>query len=182
MASVPSSGPRRHRRALAVLTLALALGTLVVVTLRNRTGLPHTPPPNSEVRTTSTVPVRPTSTKTTRPSPTETALLTDTPPPTALNGPRVVITSLDPIAEYVDIQNIGDTPQSLDGWLLVSERGNQTCMLAGILEAGERLRIWADGGYEVGLHCRFPRNIWNNSEPDAAVLYNDKGEVVSRLE
>ncbi len=88
----------------------------------------------------------------------------------------------DPIAEYVEIQNLGDAAVSLDGWRLVSERGNQGCWLGGPLFPGERLRIWANGGHEVGLHCRFGRSIWSNTEPDAAVLYDAEGRVVSRME
>lgn len=105
------------------------------------------------------------------PLPTETA-------PVAL-GSRVVIIAVDKREEYVDIQNLGDQAQDLSGWRLVSEKGNQSCSLAGSLAPGAVLRIWAmtgDGGYSCGNGSE----IWNNSQSDPAVLYNDQGQEVSR--
>jgi len=43
-------------------------------------------------------------------------------------------------------------------------------------------RGWAlasDAG-QGGYNCGFGSNIWNNSEPDAAVLFNADGQEVSR--
>ena len=48
--------------------------------------------------------------------------------------------------------------------------------------AGEVLRVWAmsrDAG-QGGLNCQNGSEIWNNSEPDAAVLINPEGAEVSR--
>jgi competence protein ComEC len=89
---------------------------------------------------------------------------------------------VDKRAEYVDIHNYGDQPQDLTGWVLVSERGNQECPLAGILNPGATLRIWAlaEDAHQGGYNCGFDGPIWNNQERDPAVLYNARGQEVSR--
>ena len=70
----------------------------------------------------------------------------------------------------------------LSGWRLVSEKGNQACGLGGQIGPGATLRIWAmaeDAG-QGGFNCQFGSNIWNNSDPDPAVLYDPSGAEVSR--
>ncbi len=173
---------QRHLRVPALLTLGLLLAALSIALLSIRPGPASAPTP--EVSPTATASATPPSkpTATAPPLPSRTPTTTHTATAAAPSGPQVIITARDPIAEYVEIQNRGEAVIALDGWRLVSERGNQVCWLSGPLYPGERLRIWADGGYEVGLHCRFRRNIWSNTEPDAAVLYDAQGEVVSRLE
>jgi len=95
-------------------------------------------------------------------------------------GSQVVIAAVNKQSEYVDIQNLGNSVVDLAGWVLVSEKGNQSCNLAGVINAGEILRIWAANSEGGGFNCGFGTTIWNNSEPDPAVLYNAQGEVVSR--
>lgn len=83
----------------------------------------------------------------------------------------------------MDIRNIGNEAQDLNGWQLLSERGSQNCVLSGALGPGQSLRIWAmssDAG-QGGFNCGFGENIWNNSEPDAAILYDAQGNEVSRF-
>ena len=112
-------------------------------------------------------------------------------PPTAVPQPtatlptatgQLVIANVNKRDEFVDIQNIGGTEVVLDGWTLRSEKGPQDCPLRGVLGAGQSLRIWAmseDAG-QGGFNCQFGKEIWNNSEPDAAVLINPEGAEVSR--
>ena len=82
----------------------------------------------------------------------------------------------------MDIQNQGGADLDLGGWVLVSEKGNQACPLGDVIAGGQVLRIWAlsedagNGGFNRG----FGSNIWNNSDPDPAVLYDASGNVVSR--
>jgi len=97
----------------------------------------------------------------------------------ATAGVLVLITGVDKKLEYVDIQNAGNPPVNLSGWVLVSEAGNQSCKLKGILQPKEVLRIWAGTG-QVGFSCGFKRTIWLDNQPDPAVLYNAKAEEVSR--
>jgi endonuclease YncB( thermonuclease family) len=104
-------------------------------------------------------------------------------PPTPVPGEaQVVIVAKDKQAEFVDIQNIGGAPQDLSGWYLLSERGDQDCPLGGVIQPGETLRIWAESkaAGQGGYCCGFDGPIWNNSEPDAAVLFNVDGVEVSR--
>jgi hypothetical protein len=101
------------------------------------------------------------------------------PPPAA--GGAVVIIGVDKRAEFVDIKNNG-ADVNLAGWILRSEKGSQDCGLNGVIAAGQVLRIWAmseDAG-QGGFNCGFGSNIWNNSEPDAALLIDPSGAVVSR--
>jgi len=93
-----------------------------------------------------------------------------------------VITGVNKSAEYVDISNLGDLPQDLGGWVLLSERGSQACGLGGVLQPGQGLRIWAmaeDAGMG-DYNCGFGTNIWSNSKSDPAVLYDAAGNEVDR--
>jgi len=97
----------------------------------------------------------------------------------ATTGALVLIIYVDKQLEFVDIQNAGGAPADLRGWALVSETGKQSCPLRGILLSKEVLRIWAGTG-QVGISCGFKNLIWLDEVPDPAVLYNAKGEEVSR--
>jgi micrococcal nuclease len=102
--------------------------------------------------------------------------------PVAPSGPIVSITNLNKSDEFVDIRNNTGADISLDGWVLVSEKGSQSCTLGGTLGAGQTLRIWAmseDSG-NGGFNCGFGSNIWNNSEPDPAALYDAQGNLIDR--
>lgn len=114
--------------------------------------------------------------------PTATVLPTQPPPTQPPAAARVIIVTVDKRAEFVDIQNIGGQPQNLDGWRLVSEKGNQECRLAGTLQPGATLRIWARSADadKGGYNCGFGDTIWNNEDPDPAVLYDAQGQEVSR--
>ena len=112
------------------------------------------------------------------------------PPPSATapwttqvpGGGSIIIVTVNKPAEYVDIQNAGRAAQDLAGWVLVSEKGDQRCSLGGVIEPGELLRIWtlaADTARE-GYNCGFQKGIWNNFEPDPAVLYDAQGQEVAR--
>jgi micrococcal nuclease len=94
----------------------------------------------------------------------------------------VNIIDVDKRAEYVDIQNIGSQNVSIEGWTLRSDRGNQDCGLRGTLAPGEVLRIWAlaEDSDQEGYNCWFGSNIWNNSEPDPAVLFDESFNEIDR--
>ena len=103
------------------------------------------------------------------------------PPPPA----QVVIVAVNHGEEYVDLQNVGNSPQDLTGWKLLSVRDGQECTLQGVvIQPGETLRIWAllaDAG-RGGYNCGFTQNIWSNIEPDPAVLFTPDGSEASRLD
>ena len=94
----------------------------------------------------------------------------------------IQITAVNKRAEYVDISNSGSQAQDLGGWVLVSERGDQRCVIGGVLNPGETLRVWAmsDDSDEDGFNCGYGTTIWNNSESDPAVLYDATGQEVDR--
>ena len=104
-------------------------------------------------------------------------------PPTIVvpvTGGQVVIIFVNKSAEFVDIKNNSASAQDLNGWRLVSETGNQSCTLAGTIEPGAVLRIFAQASGDPGYNCGFRGNIWNNSKSDPAVLYDAQGKEVSR--
>jgi len=97
---------------------------------------------------------------------------------------NVAIVALDKRAEYVDLRNGGTEAVDLTGWRLLSEKGNQDCALGGVIGSGETLRVWAmssDAG-QGGFNCGYSDNIWSNSKPDAAVLFDADGAMVARME
>ena len=146
------------------------------------TPFPTFPPPTAfptlTPLPTGTVTITPTAAPATATSlPTNTATQ---PPPTTSRGLSIRIVDGDKQAEYVDIENLTSQTINLRGWRLVSEVGNQSCALRGMLGANRVLRIWAQQG-DPGFDCRFPINIWRDNEPDPAVLYNPQGEEVSRF-
>lgn len=91
----------------------------------------------------------------------------------------LVIIYVDKQAEFVEIKNNSNEAISLNGWVLLSERGSQSCGLAGEIQPNEILRIWAQSG-STGYSCGNSSPIWNNNEPDPAILYNPQGQEVSR--
>jgi len=94
----------------------------------------------------------------------------------------IQIIAVNKRTEYVDIQNVGSQAISIGGWTLRSEKGNQDCGLSGTLAPGEVLRIWAlaEDSDEEGFNCWYGTNIWNNSETDPAVLYDETFTEVDR--
>jgi endonuclease YncB( thermonuclease family) len=102
-----------------------------------------------------------------------------TPSPEPWAG-QVLILTVNKRDEWVEIQNVGSYDVDLAGWNLISERGHQDCPLTGILNAGDILRIWAMEAQGAGYSCGYNSPIWNNSEPDPAVLYNAQGVEMSR--
>ena len=147
-----------------------AVGTLLVAVACGSTA-----PASDSLAVEPTAVVTPTS------IPTPTA--TPTPSPTPELNPAIQIVAVDKGAEVVDIVNQGEQAQNLQGWTLLSQKGNQACPLSGVIAAGETLRVWAlsaDAG-QGGFNCAFDANIWNNGESDPAVLYDSVGREVSRF-
>lgn len=141
--------------------------------------VPSLPPPSA--LPTVTIAFTETQTPTqTIPTGTFTPLPTLTnPPPTVSGTGSVVITAVNKAMEYVDLQNKGNGPVSLNGWKLVSETGNQSCPLSGLIQPNEVLRVWSGKG-DSGFSCGFSFNIWNDNQSDPAVLYDAQGKEVSR--
>jgi micrococcal nuclease len=94
---------------------------------------------------------------------------------------NIVIFSVNKKEEFVDLQNDGDIAVDLKGWKLVSELGKEECKLNGIIHPSEIVRIFS-GKDQPGFSCGFDKPIWNDKEPDPAVLYDSDGNEVSRYQ
>ncbi len=86
--------------------------------------------------------------------------------------------------ENVEIRNFGTEPVNLEGWLLkdISEGYPEFIFPYFILNPGQRIRVHTNQihAYWGGFSFGFASPIWDNEEPDIAVLYNCLGEEVSR--
>ncbi len=86
--------------------------------------------------------------------------------------------------EYVEITNLGDQAQDLAGWMLkdISEGYPSFTFPSYILAPGKSIRVYTNEYHPEwgGFNFEYGRAIWNNSEPDIAVLYNNQEEEVSR--
>jgi len=174
--TVPTADLKLIQTAMVGTSYQVELQTLAVGAPTNTLISTKTPEPSNTLEPSSspirTFSITPTETPIPTLDPTEVQILT--------TGSIIRIITVNKEAEYVDLENIGNQPQDLSGWLLVSEKGNQVCELGGIILPGTILRIWAgnpDGG---GFDCKYNGPIWNNSELDPAVLYNNLGQEEAR--
>lgn len=152
-------------------TALFGFGSTPLPTLVAPSPLPTTPVP----ATATLVPTQ------TVPPPTVTLFPTNTlPPPTVPTSGSVRIIEVNKRGEYVEIQNTGNDPVDLTDWRLVSETGNQPCTLWVTLLPNEVLRIWSRKG-DGGMSCGYHINIWNDNQPDPAVLYDTQGREISRF-
>lgn len=86
--------------------------------------------------------------------------------------------------EYVEISNVGPNPQDIVNWRLVDisdgypEFQFPSCMLY----PGQSIRVYTDEVHPEwgGFSYRSGRAVWNDTEPDTAVLYDAEGREVSR--
>ncbi len=86
--------------------------------------------------------------------------------------------------EYVEITNVGDQPQDLTGCVLkdISDGYPSFTFPPYILAPGKSIRVYTNE-YHLewgGFSFEYSRAIWNNTEPDVAVLYDNQGKEVSR--
>jgi predicted small lipoprotein YifL len=87
--------------------------------------------------------------------------------------------------EYVEITNVGDQPQNLAGCVLmdIDEGYPHFVFPYYILEPGQSVRVYTNeyhpesGGFSFG----YGKAIWNNDDPDTAVLYDSQGNELSRM-
>lgn len=93
--------------------------------------------------------------------------------------------------EYVEIRNIGSAAQDMSGWRLESERrftdrGQIFTFPDGFeMQPQQACRIYTDEIHanRCGLSFRHSgSSIWHNSEPDAAMLYDAFGNLVSQMD
>ena len=86
--------------------------------------------------------------------------------------------------EYVEITNLGTEPVNLQGWKLIDidEGYPELIFPYFILNPGQSIRVYTNEIHPEYGGFSFNRGsaVWNNSDPDTAVLYNSQGEEVSR--
>jgi len=86
--------------------------------------------------------------------------------------------------EYVEITNLRDQLRELTGCVLkdMSDGYPSFTFPSYILAPGESIRVYTNEYHPEwgGFSFEYGRAIWNNSEPDVAVLYNNQDEEVSR--
>ncbi len=112
------------------------------------------------------------------------------PPPIMVENVRITHIFYDGLVpyvesdEYVEITNLGDQPQELTGCVLmdISEGYPSFTFPSYILAPGKSIRVYTNEYHSEweGFSFEYNRSIWNNREPDVAVLYNNQGEEVSR--
>lgn len=97
---------------------------------------------------------------------------------------------VDKPAELVTIVNTTSSPIDLEGWKLVSVRGNQTYTFDSFeLSAGGKVAIKSGKNKASGSETAQDElshvfvwevdNVWNNYEEDPAELYNEKNELAA---
>jgi micrococcal nuclease len=87
--------------------------------------------------------------------------------------------------EYVEITNLGDQPQDLDGCMLMDiDEGYPSFIFPSyVLAPGESVRVYTNEHHPEWGNFSFESStaVWNNSEPDTAVLYDRQGNVLSTM-
>jgi len=86
--------------------------------------------------------------------------------------------------EYVEVTNMGEQPHDLAGWVLndISEGYPSFTFPPYILAPGKSIRVYTNEYHPEwgGFSFEYSLAIWNNSEPDIAVLYDNQGREISR--
>lgn len=93
-----------------------------------------------------------------------------------------ILIEVDKSAELVTILNTSNEPVVLDGWKLVSVRGNQTYPFEPyVLNPQQKIVISSaeEPPSDSSVLEWGEQNIWNNRESDPAELYNAYNELVS---
>lgn len=95
---------------------------------------------------------------------------------------QVKITELNKSAEYVIITNKESKDIDISKWVIVSEKGNQSFSFPSgtILKAGSSFKITSGSLAGKGDFTMADSNIWNNSDPDPAVLFDTNGNEIDR--
>lgn len=97
---------------------------------------------------------------------------------------ELAISKLDKKAEYIVITNNGKDSVYLNGWKIVSVRGNQSFTFEKFtLKPNSSVKVGdSKNNTDVDLHWLKGGGIWSNSKSDPAELYNAKGQLVDRYD
>ncbi len=91
------------------------------------------------------------------------------------------ITMVDKHDEEVTIKNVSSSTINLQGYILVSVKGNQTFTFPSYeLKPNGTVTVYGKGG--TGELQGWAGNVWNNSSSDPAELYDNNGNLLDRVE
>ena len=93
----------------------------------------------------------------------------------------VSIVSVDKEAQRVTLHNSGGA-LSLGGYMLFSEKGGESFVFPADAQigAGATLTVGCQGGADDYAFAE--DKVWSKKKEDPAVLYNEKGQEISRFE
>lgn len=92
---------------------------------------------------------------------------------------KIEILALDKVDEYIIIVNNGNVDVNLNGWMILSIRGEQKFYFGDfLLKVGEDVKVGDSGKTSVDIHWLEGRGVWNNSKDDPAELYDSIGNLV----
>lgn len=102
----------------------------------------------------------------------------------SVNENVITIKELDKGAEFVIIINNGNNDVNIGGWILVSEKGNQTFEFPSeyILKVGQECKLTSGDISGTGDFTMANGTIWNNSSSDPAVLYDGDWNEIDRYD
>jgi competence protein ComEC len=102
-------------------------------------------------------------------------------PPIAPAAAQLRIEAIDPTAQTLTLKNLGDDTD-LGGFFILSERGSEIFVFPkhSRINAGETIVIACKGG--AGDYIWGEKSVWHKSKPDAGILYDRSGNVLSRFE
>jgi endonuclease YncB( thermonuclease family) len=87
--------------------------------------------------------------------------------------------------EYVEITNLSDQPQNLLGCMLVDVSDDYPSFTFPdyTLQPGQSVRVYTNEYHPEWGNFSFesPTAVWNNSQPDTAVLYDNQGNILSTM-
>jgi endonuclease YncB( thermonuclease family) len=87
--------------------------------------------------------------------------------------------------EYVEITNLSDQPQDLEGCVLIDVSDGHPSFIfpSYILAPGESVRVYTNEYHPEwgGFSFESPTAVWNNSEPDTAELRDNQGNILSQM-
>ena len=108
-------------------------------------------------------------------------LVTFTPPPVTA---QVVLSDKSVAQDAVTLRNDGAATVDLSGWYLFSEKGKEIFVFpqGAALDPGASCTVTTLTSESSGDYQWPDTRVWHEDKPDAALLYDCYGQLVSRLE
>ena len=117
--------------------------------------------------------------------------------PGNLEGARLQFSGLDLMKGMIELQNMSETPLSLNGYSLSNQCGYQQLDLPKdvILSRNEKLRIYCGDGVEKrmikdkdlndgyeGNYMFWNADVWTGKDKDCAKLYNPQQQIIAQIQ